>query len=161
MIRTRLLGSAAAAVLAAAALAQTTTDATTTTTTYTTTQASVPFGLAPSETAQVNLVNTASASPSGTAASCTGTIAFFNSSDTEVGSSAFTIASGHIASATTTSGGSARVEIRAVVTLTGTSGVPCQLDGSIETYDTQTGVTHLFLPQTINVVAVGVGPQRP
>jgi hypothetical protein len=157
MIRSILLSTAAAAVLAATALAQTT-DATTAT--YTTTQASVPFGLAATETAQVNLINTASNSSSGTIASCTGTVAFYNSSNTQVGSSTpFTIASEHIASASL-AGSAPRAEIRAVVTFTTTSSVPCQLDSSIETYDTSTGVTHLFLPQS-NVAGPAPGPQHP
>ena len=42
-----------------------------------------PIGLASSETAQINVVNTAAASSSGTAASCTGSVSFVNASGAE------------------------------------------------------------------------------
>src|SRR5579863_6223267 len=85
----------AAAFTAAAALSQTTTSGTVTETSNT-----APVGLASSETAQINVINTATASSSGTAASCTGTISFLNASGKAIGTATpFTVASGVIASA--------------------------------------------------------------
>ena len=138
----------ASAALAAAAMAQTTTSGT-----ATRTSTSAPIGLGSTETAQVNVVNTATASSSGTAASCTGSISFLNASGTTIGTAtSFTVTSGQIFSATlpfTKAGASGtRTEVRAVVSLTvttGTGAAPCGLATSIETYDSSTGATHLYL----------------
>lgn len=136
-----------AALAATAAMAQTTT--TTTTTTATREATYPPVGLATSETLQINVVNLASNSSSGTAASCTGTITFVNPSGATIGSAAsFTVTSGQTSSISlpfAKSGASARTEIRGVISYTVTSDVPCSLASSLETYDTATGVTHLFL----------------
>jgi len=142
----RLLGAAALAISAASA------QTTTTPSTVTRQSSFPPAGLASSETMQVNVANIATASPSGTAASCTGTISFINSSGTTIGTAAsFTLASGHGSSASLpysqAGAGGTRAEIRGVVAVTATpgSGVPCALVSSLETYDTSTGVTHVFL----------------
>ena len=142
-------GLLAAAVLAAGAMAQTTTTSSTATVQAT----SAPVGLGSSETAQVNVVNEASASSSGTAASCTGSISFVNSSGTAIGTAtSFTVSSGQIASVALpfnkVGASGTRAEIRSVVSLTVTTGsgaAPCALATSLETYDTATGVTHLYL----------------
>ncbi len=150
-----------AAFTAAAALSQTTTSGTVTETSNT-----APVGLASSETAQVNLLNAASASSNGTAASCTGTVSFLNASGTAIGTATpFTIASGVITSVSLPFGKAGvtgtRTEIRAVITRTVTlnSGVPCALQATLETYDTATGVTHLYLSNlsTPNVGNGGFG----
>jgi len=140
-----------------AAMAQTTT--TTTTTTHE--SSSAPVGLATSETAQINLTNLATESASGTAASCTGTIAFVNAAGTAIGTAtSFTIASGVTFSATlafATVGATARTEFRGVVTLTQTSGVPCLISSSLDTHDTTSGVTHLYLAGVFDGAGNGGG----
>lgn len=116
-----------------------------------------PVGLASSETLQINVVNTASNSPNGTAASCTGTVSFLNASGAAIGSpTSFTVASGVIASVSLAFGKTGatgtRTEIRAAIARTFTPGAmsggtaPCSLQATLETYDTSTGVTHVYLP---------------
>lgn len=147
--------------LAACALAQTTT----TGSSVTLQSSSAPIGLASSETLQVNVVKVATASSSGTAASCTGTIGFVNSSGTAIGSAtSFTVTSGQTFSASLpfakVGASGTRTEIRGVVTVTDTTGTgaaPCQLTSSIETYDTATGVTHAYLANAGNS-GYGGGP---
>jgi hypothetical protein len=157
----------AAAFAAAIASAQTTTTGTVTETSNT-----PAVGLASTETAQINLLNTASNASSGTAASCTGTVTFLNSSGKAIGSASnFTVTSGEIQSvslpfassgATTT-----RTEIRATIsrTITLNSGVPCNLQITLETYDTGTGVTHVYVPNAassgIGIVAPVIGTNQP
>jgi len=127
-----------------------------TSTTSTTTRNFVfpPAGLASSETAQVNVVNTASASQSGTAASCTGNVSFLSSTGAVIGTATnFTVGTGAISSAKLAFGSSGatgtRTVIRAEVTqtftaTTGTANAPCALAISFETYDTTTGATHTY-----------------
>ena len=135
------------AAAAPALLAQTTT----TSGTYTATQNLPPVGLASTETAQINAVNVAAASSSGTAASCTGSISFLNSSGTVIGTATtYTLGTNQLKSvsvAYSAVGEAGRAEIRGVVTQTGAtpSDVPCELLVSLETYDTTTGVTHVYL----------------
>ncbi len=132
-------------LLAASAFGQTTT----TTTTYTRTAALAPIGLALTETIQVNLTNTATASSGGTAASCGGSVSLLNAAGAVVGTATtFTATSGQTVSVKlpyASAGASGqRAILRPVITLTGTSNVPCNLDTSLETYDTATGVTHIY-----------------
>jgi hypothetical protein len=116
-----------------------------------------PFGLAASETAQVNLVNTASSDTNGTAASCAGTVTFYDYTGAPIGASTkYTIGTAQIFSVKlpfplmTASG--LRTVIRAeiagiTVTTTGMAPPPlppCSLKFSLETYDSTTGVTHMF-----------------
>ncbi len=142
----------AALIAATAAIAQTTTTGTLTQSTDT-----PPVGLASSETLQINVVNTASNSSNGTAASCTGTVSFLNATGAAIGSpTSFTVASGAIASVSLpfgkTGATGTRTEIRAVIARTFTPGAtpaaapPCSLQATLETYDTSTGVTHVYLP---------------
>jgi hypothetical protein len=109
-----------------------------------------PVGLASSETMQINVLNSATASSSGTAASCTGTISFTDSGGTAIGTAtSFTVTSGEISSATLpfakTSASGTRTEIAGVISVTTASGTPCGLRTSLETFDTSTGVTHVYL----------------
>ena len=154
----------AAAFMAAAAWSQTTTSGTVTETSNT-----PAVGLASSETAQINVVNTASNSSSGTAASCTGAIQFLNASGKAIGTAtSFTAASGVIQSVSlpfaSVGATGTRTEIRGAITRTDTlnSGVPCSLEATFETYDTSTGVTHVYLPNVTvpNLPSVGIGPGR-
>ena len=146
--RMALALSAAGALSVMGAVAQTTTSSTSTVT-----SSSGPIGLGSTETLQINVVNVASNSSGGTAASCAGTIGFVNSSGTAIGSAtSFTVASGQISSVSlpfSKAGASGtRTEVRAVVTLTVTTGsgaAPCELRSSLETYDSSTGATHAFV----------------
>jgi hypothetical protein len=151
--RTVTILIAAVCLLAATAVAQTTTTVTS--------DASTPVvGLAGSETVQINVINTAAASPSGVAASCVGAITFYNSSGSAIGSAtSFSIGTGQVFSASTTSGKTTRVSVRGVVALTETlrSGVPCALATNIETFDTTSGVTHLHVDSASPAVQQG-GP---
>jgi hypothetical protein len=125
-----------------------------------------PIGLAAGETAQVNVVNNATPSDArpSTAPSCTGTIAFYNTSGSMIGSAtSFTVGSGQIFSvalpyASTGASGS-RTTLRVAITNTlvligpqvSAAPPPCALASSLETYDSATGVTHAFVS--------GVAPQ--
>ena len=144
-------------LIAGSAIAQTTTA------TPATRTSSFPLiGMGSTETAQISVINVATASSSGTAASCTGTIAFLNSAGTTIGTATpFTLAGGLISSAKLpfSSSGSTGVHgvVRGLVTLTVASGVPCQLDSLLEVYDTTTGVTRT----STSDIAIGqVGPGR-
>lgn len=123
-----------------------------------------PVGVASSETAQLNVVNTASASSAGTAASCTGTISFVNASGAAIGTAtSFTLASGVISSVPLPFAKigvtGTRTEVRGVITNTVTlgSGVPCSLEATLETYDTSTGVTHIYVPNISGGAAGAIG----
>ncbi len=162
LFRRIVLAIAAAGLAASGTIAQTTTSST-----VTRTSSFVPVGLAISETAQINVVNLAQpAASGGTAPSCTGTISFMNSKGMAIGSAtSFTLASGQIASATlpyVTTGATGRTEIRGVVTSTSTrgSGVRCSLSSSLETFDTSTGVTHVFVEGPQDGRAGSVGGQQ-
>lgn len=132
----------------------------TTGSTVTRTQDFPPVGLAASETAQITAVNIAAASSSGTAASCTGSISFLNSSGTVIGTATtYTLATNQSKSVSvpySSAGATGRTEIRGVLTQTITegSGVPCELLVSLETFDTSTGVTHVYLTNG------GYGPEQ-
>jgi hypothetical protein len=135
---------ALAATLTGSALAQTTTS--TRTSSY-----SFPLvGLASTETIGVNLINLASNPTNGTAASCTGNVAFLNSAGTTIGTATTLTLTADAATSVTlafSSSGltSPRGLIRAVLTTTDTSNVPCALSTTLNTYDTSSGVTHVFL----------------
>src|SRR5262249_9488804 len=123
-----------------------------TTTTTTRTLNFPPFGLGSSETARINLTNIATASSSGTAASCTGTASFVNATGATIGTATnFTIASGVTTSASLPFGSAAistpRSSIRAVVTVSRSTSAPapCALLISVETFDTSTGAGHLYI----------------
>ena len=108
-----------------------------------------PFGLGSTETARIDLTNVATAATGGTAASCIGNVAFVNAAGTTIGTAAnFTIASGQTFSASLTFASSglsgARGELRAVIQVTRTSGTPCSLLASLQTFDTSSGATHLY-----------------
>ena len=146
-------------VAAIAGMAQTTT---TTTTTRDTTIG--PVGVGSTETVQVNVANLASNSASGTAASCTGTITFNNSAGAAIGTSTpFTVTAGQISSVAlpfAKIGGTARTEVIGVIALTttSTSEAPCDLHYSLETYDTSTGATHVYVSGAGVAGPIGGGP---
>jgi hypothetical protein len=113
-------------------------------------------GLASTETAQVNVTYLIQptlailplASPPAATSPCTGTVAFFNSAGYAIGNPAsFSLSTGQIYSTTlpyadvTGTSGTARTVVRAIVTPT----AACNLNTSIETFDTATGVTHVHV----------------
>jgi len=127
-----------------------------------------PVGVAPSETVAVSLVNIAQASTSATAAtpSCTGTVTFAGATGTVIGkANPFTVGSGQISTIilTATEAGitASRGSILASVqqTTTRPSSAPCSLVYSLQTYDTGSGVTHLFLGNASTAVQPAVGPE--
>lgn len=117
-----------------------------------------PVGLAGGETLQVNLANLATASMSGTAASCVATVTFYGSTGAAIGTgTSLTITSGQVVSAKLpyASAGAAggRAVIRSVVQLSSPSiTAPCSLSTSMETYDAATGITHTFQSAPTEVV---------
>jgi hypothetical protein len=129
----------------------------TVTTTSTRTVTLAPLGLGSTETAQVNLVNTASNTSTGTAASCTGTVSFVSATNTAIGAAtSFTVLAGQVSSVTLPFSKAgltgSRGVIRPAITITTTSGVPCSLEYSIETFDTSSGATHIYYsPQAVSV----------
>lgn len=111
-----------------------------------------PVGLGSTETARINLTNVATASSSGTAASCAVSVSFLNPAGTTIGSAtSLTIGSGITSSASlpfSSSGLTApRGAIRGVITVTRTTTAltPCSLQFSLETFDTATGAGHFLL----------------
>jgi hypothetical protein len=111
---------------------------------------------------QVNVVNLASNPATITtttpAASCAGNISFFNNAGTPVGTATtFTVAEGQISSATLTFAKAAiagtRGEIRAVIqttTPTGRNAPACSLESSLETFDSVSGATHVYLSTPVS-----------
>lgn len=143
---------AAAAPFAAAQFATTTPPTVTRESSY------PPIGLASTETMQVNLVNLASNATSSTgtvttAASCTGSVTFLNAAGATIGvANPFNVAQHSIVSVllpfTKSSIAGVRGEVRVEITTTtptGKNSPPCSLQTSLETYDTTTGATHIFL----------------
>ena len=100
----------------------------------------------------MNVANVAANAASGTAASCAGSVSFYNASGEVIGTTtAFTLTTGQISNVKLpyASAGAARARtvVRAVVMLTTTSPstAPCSLVFSLETYDAATGVTHVHV----------------
>ena len=119
-----------------------------TSTTTSRTRSFPPAGLAPTETLQINLLNSAAVSSTGTAALCTGSVSFINATGGTIGTAqSFTVASNQIVSIRlpfASSGSTTRAEIVAAVTFT-PSTAPCALSTTLEVYDTSTGVAHVHL----------------
>jgi hypothetical protein len=116
-----------------------------------------PIGLGATETAGVNLLNTAPA------ASCGGSVAFYDGAGTMIGASSnFTVATGQISSIQLPAGSNALV--RAEITLATTPGpvavlttlstAPCALLFSLDTYDSTTGATHALVSGTTSPVGL-------
>ena len=98
---------------------------------------------------QVTVSNLAS-NGNNTTASCTGNISFLNSNGATIGTATtFTATAGQSVAvklpfATAATSGS-RVDVRAVIVTTQSNSTPCALVYSLETYDTASGATHLYL----------------
>lgn len=160
----------AAGAVAQTALAQTTT-------TVTRNSSYPPVGLASSETMQVNVVNLAenpSITASLTPASCTAIVSFFNAAGTPIGTATdFTVTAGETQSVTLTLAKAgitgSRAELRAVIQTTTTEGrnaPPCSLGSSLETFDSTSGVTHVYVsnpasPNSVGPVAIFTGVFAP
>ena len=113
-------------------------------------------GLASTETAQINLVNIAPVSTTATAEApaCTGTVTFTNAGGTVIGKAAsFTTTAAQVTSVQLTfsqlqlASADVRGEFVASVQLTHspTTTAACSLVFSLETFDSTTGVTHVYL----------------
>lgn len=112
-----------------------------------------PAGIGSTETMQVTVTNLAAngtGTSTSTSASCTGSVSFLNSNGATIGTATtYTAAAGQsvdvkLAFANAASSGT-RVDVRAVIAATQTSGTPCVLAYSLQTYDTSSGDTHLYL----------------
>jgi len=126
-----------------------------------------PAGLSSTETAQVSLVNMAAGSgaSSTASASCTGSVTFTDSSGKTVGSAVtYTTTGSQIFSTQLTfsqlGATGTRSEFVASVqqTSSSSSNAPCSLRFSLETFDTTTGATHIYLGNTAATAAVGLFP---
>jgi hypothetical protein len=110
-----------------------------------------PVGLASTETIQINVLNSATSPSTGTAASCTGTITFSSATGASIApATPYTVAGGQVFSAKisySSAGLTGRAEIVGSIQSTTTipSKAPCSLVFSLETFDTSSGVTHIFL----------------
>jgi hypothetical protein len=114
-----------------------------------------PVGLASSETAQMNVVNIAPVSTTTeNAPACAGTVTFTNSAGKAIGTpTSFTTTGSQISSIQLTfsqlqlPASETRGEFLASVQLTHSipSTSPCALVFSLETFDTSSGVTHVYL----------------
>src|SRR5438477_5878849 len=127
-----------------------------------------PLGLGATETAEIDVVNSAANGSDGTVASCTGTISFLNASGATIGSAtSFTVTSGQIFPVrlpfSSVGASSTRAAVRGVVTLTlstATPRPPCSLAVSLSTFDTSTGATHaLVTGGTDGGAGYGPGPR--
>jgi hypothetical protein len=119
------------------------------TSTRTSTYDFAPAGLGSTETLQVNIANFASNPAMGPAASCVASVAFLNASGVAIGSAtSVTATAGETQSVKLTSpqaGTGVHGEVRVVITLTETSGVACSAVYTLETYDSSSGATHLYI----------------
>jgi hypothetical protein len=108
-----------------------------------------PVGLGSTEVLQVNIANLASNPAMGSAASCTASVAFLNASGAAIGTAtSVTATAGETQSVKLSSpqaGTGVHGEVRVVVTLTETVGVPCSAVYTVETYDSSSGATHLYV----------------
>jgi hypothetical protein len=125
-----------------------------------------PVGLASSETAQVNLVNISIAPiPSG-ATACSGTITFTNAGGTTIGKpTSFATAGSQVVSTQLTfsqlgvASSDTRGEFVASVQITSSLGPSaCALVFSLETFDTVSGVTHVYLGNSATGTALVNNP---
>ena len=143
---------------------------TTTTAAVTRVTALPPLGLGSTETARISLTNIATASQAGTAASCDGSVSFYNAAGTLIGAATtFKIASGvtSVVSLPFASAGltGPRGVIRGAVSVTRaastttTPAAPCSLLLAMETFETVSGATHMYLTEQV-ATAGGFGGGR-
>jgi hypothetical protein len=136
-----------------------------------------PVGLAPTETAQVNVVNTLlPPANGGVEPFCSGTIAFYSGgpANTTVAAIApFQVRPGEVFSAplsyTATGSPGTRAVVRVAITLSplllptdaGPAVTPCALAASLETFDTVTGVTHAIVSSVTTQDTMSVTQVKP
>jgi hypothetical protein len=146
----------AGSLMTGAAFGQFAAPTTTTTTTNTTNLPSV--GIGSMETVQVILTNTAVASTAAgaTAPSCTGSVSFYGSTGTQIGTpTTFTLTSNQITSVTlpyaSAGSQSTRALVRPVISVTTTrpNPTPCALSYTLSTFSGSAGVTTAFIGQGI------------
>jgi hypothetical protein len=157
---------------------------------FTSTHVFPPVGLGSTETASITVVNTATAEsvtattgtstiPPGTSttpASCTGTIAFFNSSGQMIGTAtSFTVgsqqfktvtlpfANAGLSGSSLANGNRGEIQGQVSVTTSTSTYAPCSLLLSMETYDSTTGATHAVLTSSpvLPLIAFPGGPAEP
>lgn len=128
-----------------------------------------PVGLASSETAQINLVNIAPMSTTTTseAPACTGTVTFTNTSGAVIGKpTSFSTTGSQVTSVQLLfkdlqlASTDVRGEFVANVQLTRSvpATAPCSLVFSLETFDSSTGVTHVYLGNSATGTALVGNP---
>jgi hypothetical protein len=128
-----------------------------------------PVGLASSETAQLNLVNIApgSSGVATNAPACSGTVIFTNASGAVIGkATSFTTTGSQVTSVQLMfsqlqlSASDVRGEFVTSVQLSGSSSTagPCSLVFSLETFDSSTGVTHVYLGNSATGTALAGNP---
>lgn len=129
-----------------------------------------PVGVALTETVQVNLWNQSANSSIGLggSAGCSGTVAFVNASGkTIIGSGgSFTglvsgpIVSFALAGSNAGTGSGVRAEVRAVITLDQSVQLAagCSLVESLETFETVSGETHVYLSQPVPPIPALIVP---
>jgi hypothetical protein len=127
-----------------------------------------PVGLAGTETAQINLVNIAPITTTTTeAAGCTGTVTFTNAGGTVIGKpTSFTTMGSQVTSVQLMfsqlqlSSTDVRGEFVASVQLTHSipATTPCSLVFSLETFDSSTGATHVYLGNSATGTALVGNP---
>ncbi len=128
-----------------------------------------PVGLASTETAQINLVNIAPIPTTTTteAPACTGTVTFTNASGAVIGKpTSFTTTGSQVTSIPLTfsqlqlASSDVRGEFVASVQLTRSlpSAALCSLVFSLETFDSSTGVTHVYLGNSATGTALVGNP---
>jgi hypothetical protein len=129
-----------------------------------------PLGLAASETAQVNVVNTLRPPPNGGVAPfCSGTVVFYDSRGGVVGQiRPFQLESAQMFSTpldfASASPSGQRTAVLAVICLSpfkvtsdaGAAVTPCSITSSLETFDTVTGVTHAVVTGTASLTPANV-----
>ncbi|MBZ5576491.1 MAG: hypothetical protein LAP40_08040 [Acidobacteriia bacterium] len=132
--------------------------------TYTRTFVFPPVGLAATETAQISVLNIAPDAHNGTKASCSGTISFANGAGVQFGAiTPFTdlgtnkIGKGQILGFSP-SNPTGRSEIQGTVQLTVELKplTPCSLLLTLETFDTNTGVTHAVVTTAVETTPQNV-----
>ena len=150
---------------------------------FTSTHVFPPVGLGSTETASITVVNSATAeSVTGTTgtgtipASCTGTIAFFNSSGQMIGTAtSFTLgsqqfktvtlpfANAGLSGSSLANGNRGEIQGQVSVTTSTSTYAPCSLLLSMETYDSTTGATHAVLTSSPvrPLIALPGGPVEP
>ena len=128
----------------------------------------LPLGLGTTETARVYLTNIATASTSGTVASCDGSVSFLNAAGATIGvATTFKIATQQTTAVSLPFSGAGLTGSHGVIrtlisvtrpaSTTATPAPPCSLLVAEETFETVSGATHLYFTDQIAVSGFGGG----